>query len=131
RAVKQIGKEFECALQLLIQNLDVEGRRLAGRERVHFATQTVNLTRDLGGGARTRSLEEHVFDEVRIAGLRGVLVAGSGVDPDPGRDRFERRDPLGHHPYPVVENQLAVQCATRRTGPSYQLRSEPAWCPCD
>ena len=41
--VKQIRQEFEGLLQLLIENFDVEGRRLAGSKGIHLAAEAIDL----------------------------------------------------------------------------------------
>ncbi len=48
RVVKEIGQQPERGLYVLIQYLDIEGRGLAARKRIHFTAQRINLPRDLG-----------------------------------------------------------------------------------
>src|ERR1043165_8621998 len=98
-------------MELLIEDLNVKGRRLAGGKGIHLAPKTVDLTRNLGGGPRARSLEEHMLDEMRVAGLRGLFVARSGIDPDTDCDRLERRDALNHDAHSIVQHELTVQDA--------------------
>src|SRR5215510_609669 len=107
--VKQIGKEFDRARQLLIQHLHVIGGRLTGSEGIHLSTERVDFARNVGGGAFARSLEEHVFDEVRIACLGRLLVPRPRIDPDSNGDGLERRHPFGYHAHPIIQDELAVQ----------------------
>ena len=45
--MKQIREEFERLLQLLIENFDVERRRLAGSKGIHLAAERIDLPGDL------------------------------------------------------------------------------------
>ena len=59
------------------------------------------------GAAVLRALEHHVFDEVRDAVLLQVFVPGTGLDPDPDRDRANMLHLLGDQGQPVGQHLAA------------------------
>src|SRR5215213_5902110 len=94
---------------MLIENLHIEGGRLAGREGVHLSAEGVNLPGDVDGRSSGRPFEEHMFNEMRKPGLRGFFVTGTDINPNADRDRLECRDPLADQTDPVVEDEFTIQ----------------------
>ena len=58
-----------------------EADGLFAGECVEVAADGIHLAGDVLGGAGTRALEEHVFDEMRNPVGFGGLAAGAGLDP--------------------------------------------------
>ena len=47
RVQEQVREKIQSLGQMLIENLDIEGRRLSRGKRVHFSAECVNFTRDV------------------------------------------------------------------------------------
>ena len=66
---------------MLVQNLGVKAGAFLRGKRVQIAADCIHLRSDLGRSAPLSSLEQHMFNEVRCAGLRSAFANGAGVDP--------------------------------------------------
>src|SRR3989475_8373954 len=106
--MKQVREQRQRGPQVLIEHLDVEGRRLAGRKGVLLAAQGVNLPGNLGGRPGPRSLEDHMSKEVGQTGYSSAFIAGPDVHPDADGHRLQRRHPLDDHPHAIVQHELPV-----------------------
>ena len=91
---------------MLVEDLQVEGGVLLGREGIHVATDRVDLRGDLLRRARLRALEDHVLDEVADPGLGEGLVAASPLQPDPDRDAADMGHRLGEEGEAVGQDFL-------------------------
>ena len=103
-----------------VQHPGVEAGVLLGRVRVELPADRLDRGRDLLGGPRRGSLEQHVFEEVRGAVQRRRLLPGAdaGEHADrrgpAGPDGFgDQLQPVGQHRAP---DRLAQ--AVRRASPS-------------
>ncbi len=81
RIQHQVGENIERCGDMLIENLEVEADGLFAGERVQVAADRVHLARNALGGSRLRSLEDHVFDEMRDAVYFRQLMSRAGPDP--------------------------------------------------
>ena len=77
----QVGENVECSRNMLIEYFEVEADGLFAGERVEVAADRIHFARNAFCGARLRSLEDHVFDEVRDAVHLRQLMPGTGPDP--------------------------------------------------
>ena len=69
RAQQHVAHHLERALEVLVEEVGVQDRRLLAGGCVHLRAEAVELLRDLLGGQLRRALEQHVLEEVRDAGL--------------------------------------------------------------
>ena len=75
----QVAQNIHCQGQVLVENLNVEADAFFGGERVHVATDGINLTCYGFGGARLGAFEDHVLNEMGDAVPFGGFVAGAGL----------------------------------------------------
>jgi hypothetical protein len=66
---------------MLIENLEVETDGFFAGECVQVSADRIDLACNALGGTRLRSLEDHVFDEMRDAVHFRQLMPGAGPDP--------------------------------------------------
>ena len=95
-APQYVTQKVERREKIRIERVRVEGRVLLGGEGVDVAADRVDRLGDVLGGPGRGSLEQEVLEEVRDARLCVRLVTRSGADPEPERDRPDRRHRLGH-----------------------------------
>ena len=85
RREHHVRHDVERRLDVLVHDPCVDDRVLTRRGCVQLAAETVEDLGDLLGRIGARALEQQVFEEVAGACLRGVLVAGAGIDPEADR----------------------------------------------
>jgi hypothetical protein len=85
-APHDLGEDVQAELEIVGEEPHVERGVVLRREGVQLAADGVDRLGDVGGGAAVAALEQQVFEEVRRAGLIGLLVA-SDRNPEPLRDR--------------------------------------------
>src|SRR5208282_1502492 len=78
----EIGEHIHSERQVLIENFNIEADTFLRGERVHIAADGIDLAGDGFGGARLRSLEHHVLDEVGNAIEFRLFVARTRLKPD-------------------------------------------------
>src|SRR5579864_6122449 len=103
RVEDQIAENIERGWNVLVENLDVEADTFFGGEGVHITADRVNLARNLFRGAMLRSLEHHVFDEMRDAIPLGVFIARPRLEPNANGGGADVLHLLGDHRQPIRE----------------------------
>ena len=103
RVEHDVGQDVERQRKVLVEDLDVVGRVLLGRERVQLAADRVHGLGDLLGAAAGGPLEEHVLDEVGDAGVFVRLVARAAREPDAHCDRSDVGHRFAQQSQPGVE----------------------------
>jgi hypothetical protein len=82
RIQHQVAENVERGGDVFVEYLDVEADAFLGGEGVHVAADGIDLAGDFFRRAMLRSFKNHVLDEVGDAVPFGVLVAGTGLQPD-------------------------------------------------
>ena len=95
RVQHQVGENVERRGNMLIENLEVEADGLFAGECVEVSADRIDFARDLLRGARLRSFENHVFDEMRDAVHFGQLMPRAGPDPHAHGNRPDMLHALG------------------------------------
>ena len=122
-----VRHHVERRLEMLVEDAGVDDGVVAGRRGVQLAAEGVEGLRDLDRGVRRRALEEEVLQEVADAGVRVVLVARAGADPEADRDRAHCGQRLGDDPRAAVERgqQVALHGRIVRITPVCRRRPGP------
>ena len=97
RLGQDVGQHVERQRHVGLEHARVIGGALGAGRGIEIAADRLDLLGDLAGGAPSRALERHVFEEMRDAVLVAPLVAAAGIDPDAERGRLEMRHRFGHH----------------------------------
>ena len=103
RIQHDVRQDVHRQRQVLVQHLDVVAGVFLGRERIELPANGVDRLRDVLGGPRRRSLEQHVLDEVRDAAALGRLVARPTGQPHADADGADLGHLLGEKTEAVVE----------------------------
>ena len=98
-----VAHHVHRGLEVVVGDARVDERVLARRRRVQLAAEPVEDLCDLERAVAARPLEEQVLDEVRDAGLGGLLVTRAGADPVADGRRANMVEPLGDHAFARVE----------------------------
>jgi hypothetical protein len=102
RMAYDVGEHVEGPWEILIEDAGLEGRVLTCGVRIERATATFEFQSDVAGSASLRSLEHHVFEEVRHAHLGGGLMSRGRPDPNTDRHRSHTGKHLGKKSDPVL-----------------------------
>src|SRR6185295_10230998 len=83
----KVGDQIKRPGKMLVQNSDIVGRDFAAGERVYVAAYCIALNGYLARRSVASALEQRVFDKVRDAILRGLLVTRTRAHPNTDRGR--------------------------------------------
>ena len=84
---QDVREDIDGLRQVFRQHGRIEDSVLLARVGVVARADPVEVEIDILGAAARRSLEHHVFEEVRNAGLGDSLIARAGPDEEAERDR--------------------------------------------
>jgi hypothetical protein len=122
RREDHVAHHVHRRLEMVVGDAGVDEGVLARRRGVQLAAEPVEDLRDLEGAEAAGALEEQVLDEVRHAGLLGLLVARAGADPvadgggphmvEPLRDHALARVELGQ--CPVLHGTIVLSGSAQR-----------------
>ena len=99
-AQQHVAHHLERTLEVLVQEVSVEDRRLFARRRVHLGPEAVELLGDLLGRQLRRPLEQHVLQESEIP-ARSRTRRATRPAPKADRHRAHGRHALGDDRMPV------------------------------
>ena len=116
RREDHVGHDVERRLEVLVEHARVHDRVVACGRGVQLAAEGVEDLRHLEGRVGGGALEEQVLEEVADAGVRVVLVARPGADPEPDGDGAHRGKRLGHDARAAVERGQEVVLHGRIVG---------------
>ena len=89
---------------MLVEDLDVVARVFLGGKGVHLTADRIDRLGDILRRSRSRSLEEHVLDEVRDPALLLRFVAGTAGQPHADAYRADMRHPLRKKTEPIRQH---------------------------
>ena len=102
---QEIAQQIDGVRQVLVEGQDVVTGALVRRVRIEIAADAVDFLRELLRRAGGRPLEQHVLDEVRDAGLGGILVTRSARQPDPQADGSDGRHRVDEKAEPARQDE--------------------------
>jgi hypothetical protein len=109
RVQEHIGEHVDRERNVMVDHLSViAGRFLIGKG-VEVTTHPIHRLRDLARAPPLRSLEEHVFDQMRDAALFPRFGGATDVGPNSERSRADVCHGFGNDANPVRQSRLTIQ----------------------
>ena len=108
-AVKEhIAEDAQRFAEMGVQTAAVETGEFLGGKGVDLAANGVHALCQLSGGAGRGALEEHMLDEMGRAALGGLLLPGTGGDPDAQCGRAHPGHPLRGNAHPIGQGSELI-----------------------
>lgn len=109
RVLQNITQNIHRRADILLHNLGVVRRLLTARVRVQVSAHVFNLLLETSRRAALRTLESHVFQEVRGTVRRRVFIPRTRVDPHANSRGFRVRRRFRRHSESIRERRHLFQ----------------------